>query len=566
MPPGHRESGCVKKGKGMARCFSVSLAVVLSLAAAAAHAGPDIWGNRNRTEVVRLSEKGVTPGDGKDDLPAIQAALDGAAEWTLFEFPPGVCEISGTVKVRPRTCLKGADELNTSVLRFTGTAPAPMIEAVGVSGLTLENLVLDGADNPMATQGVVVSDASRVGIRELVVRNFTAKDGFGPHGVFFAANVTNSSIAGCRIENISPEHPWGAGIRIAKGSSGNIVWANTIRNTGRGGILCNESPALTILENRVEGSHGEGLGIELWGGCPKSLVENNTIDHWLSVDKSPLTAVRHNRIADASGVVKYIGMELVDSSDCVFTDNTVDGGQQIGISVSNTGPKERIYWARNTLRNCVTWNAQIQGEAGGATAHVFRRNTFAGAPANDPKALYPNQGFGFRFNGDCRNLLLLENTIEGNGGGGIQACGANLSGLRFAGNTITNNTGPALSGDLGKQTFWKDNTVRGNGVDNHPEAAGESGMFELEVTAPQEVAEGVIAAFSCRIKDDAAPPAHVLWDFGRGLPATGAETSVQFEQLPPETLEVTVLAWDDAGNVAVADVKVKCAATPTQSR
>ena len=202
----------------------------------------------------------------------------------------------------------------------------------------------------------------------------------------------------------------------------------------------------------------------------------------------------------------------------------------------------------------------------GRAVVLARRNTFAGAPANDPKALYPNQGFGFRFNGDCRNLLLLENTITGNGGGGIQACGANLSGLRFAGNTITGNLGPALSGDPGEKTFWKDNTVRGNGVDNRPEAVDESDMFELEVTAPRELAEGVIAAFSCRIKDDAAPPAHVLWDFGRGLPATGAETAVQFEQLPMETLEVTVLAWDDAGNVVVADAAVKCAATPTQSR
>lgn len=538
------------------RFLAVSFSVIVSLATLPANADP-VWGDGNTVEVVRLSEKGVTPDDGKDDLPAIQAALDGAAEWTHFELPAGACEISGTVRMRARMRLTGPQKGGKAVVRFTGTASAPMIEAVGASDLSLENLVLDGADNPMAAQGVAVSDASNVEIRGLEVRDFTAAGGFGPHGVFFSAKVTHSAITGCLIENISPENPWGAGIRIAKGSSDNVARGNTIRNTGRGGILCNESHGLRILENTVEGSHGEGLGIELWGGCPNSLVENNIIDHWLSVDKSPLTAIRNNRIGDRSGAVKYIGLELVDSSDCVFTGNVVDGGQQIGVSVSNTGPKERVYWARNTLRNCITWNAQIQGETGGATAHVFRRNVFEGSPANDPRALYPNQGFGFRLNGNCRDLLLLENTITGNGGGGIQTCGENLSGLRYVGNIITGNLGPAVSGGLGEGAFWKGNTLQDNGGNTHPEARDEAGMFEIEVTAPAEVAEGVKAAFSCRAKDGETSLAHVLWDFGQGLPATGSENSLLFQRLPPGPLRVTVLAWDKEGNAAVADVEVR---------
>ena len=79
-------------------------------------------------------------------------------------------------------------------------------------------------------------------------------------------------------------------------------------------------------------------------------------------------------------------------------------------------------------------------------------------------------------------------------------------------------------------------------------------MFEIEVTAPEEVEAGEETLFTCRAKDRTTPLKHVLWDFGRGLPSVGAETSVVFHRLPPGPLKVTVLAWDALGNVAVADV------------
>jgi len=86
---------------------------------------------------------------------------------------------------------------------------------------------------------------------------------------------------------------WGAGIRLGHGSSRNRVEDNAISNTGRGGILCNDgSTDLVIRNNTVGGSGGEGLGIELWGGCHRSLVEDNQIDHWLSLDLSDYCAVR----------------------------------------------------------------------------------------------------------------------------------------------------------------------------------------------------------------------------------------------------------------------------------
>ena len=498
-----------------------------------------------------VTEQGVNPDDGKDDSAALQTILDSVKAGTEIIFPQGTYEISRAMNVRSNTELTGTVK-GGPVLRFVGAAPCPLLEIRNGSHVNVFDLTLDAAMNPNATQGIVASQSSHVFIQDVTLRNFSAREGFGPHAIFFSDGVTDSVVLHCTIEDIGVDSPWGAGMRIAKGSSRNQMVGNTIRNTGRGGILCNESSELLITKNVVSGSHGEGLGIELWGGCPKSVVEDNTLDHWLSVDKSPQTAIRRNKIGDRSGSIKAIGLELVDSSDCVFTDNTVDGDQQIGISISNTGPKERIYWARNTIRNCVTWNAQIQGEAGGATGHVFRQNTFEGALLNDPKALYPGQGFGVRFNGDCRNILFLENRVIGHGHGAVQTCGKNLDSLRFVRNTITGNKGPILTGPPGDNPCWSGNTAENNADNTQPPDTPAACMFQISITGLPDPNRPRFHRFSCRADDETHHLKHALWDFGEGIPLTGLEVTRE-TATPAPPRHITVLAWDENGMAAVAD-------------
>ena len=246
----------------------------------------------------------------------------------------------------------------------------------------------------------------------------------------------------------------------------------------------------------------------------------------------------------------------MDSSDCVFTDNTVDGGQQIGISISNTGPKERIYWARNTIRNCVTWNAQIQGEAGGATGHVFRQNTFEGALLDDPKALYPGQGYGVRFNGNCHNMLFLENTIIGNGHGAFQTCGENLDSLRFVRNTIKDNKGPVLTGPAGANHCWAENHATNNTDDTLPPESSSPCMFTVSITALPDAEHPGLHRFACKSDDDKHVLKHALWDFDYGIPLTGLEVTRQTAPKPAPPLHVTVVAWDENGLAAIADKEV----------
>ena len=95
---------------------------------------------------------------------------------------------------------------------------------------------------------------------------------------------TDSRIENCVIENVAPDDAWGAGIRLSWGSSRNQIIGCKVRNTGRGGIFGNDgSHDLVIRRNTVTGSHGEKLGIEVWGGCDRCVIEDNRIDHWLSV-------------------------------------------------------------------------------------------------------------------------------------------------------------------------------------------------------------------------------------------------------------------------------------------
>ncbi len=225
--------------------------------------------------------------------------------------------------------------------------------------MEIAHLTLDGQNNPLVQQGIGGSDSRRLWLHHLTIRNLKAKT-WGPHAILFSGRnptmeggVTDSRITDCRIENIGLEAEYGGGIRLAWGSVRNQVIGNVIRNTGRGGIFGDHSAELIIRSNRVSGSGGEGLGIEIWGGCPRSLIEDNVIDHWLSVDGGTQSAVRRNVIGMDDGTLKGYGIEII-ARDVVVTDNLVKRGAMIGLSVSNRPVKNNVYWGYNTVRDCAS--------------------------------------------------------------------------------------------------------------------------------------------------------------------------------------------------------------------
>ncbi|UCG50231.1 MAG: right-handed parallel beta-helix repeat-containing protein [Phycisphaerales bacterium] len=511
-----------------------------------------------RASRISVVEHGAKGDDGSDDLGAITGAVASAGAGDTVFLPAGSYLISDSIRLKPNIKLAGAGP-DATVIKYAGGQGRAMIELSGASDVEIANLALDGGGNPSAHQGIGASSCRGLLLHHLAIKGLVKTAGFGPHGIYFSRAVTDSEISDNRFENIGTASRWGAAMRISTGSARNKVLRNKISATGRGGILCDrDSTDLVIRENKVEKSGGEGLGIEIWHGCHRSVIEDNVIDHWLSVDGSNLVAVRRNVVSDKSGIYKGYGLELVNSCDCIFTGNRVDDGAHIGLSVSNKAPKERIYWARNTIRRATTWGAQIQGEEGGASYQYFFANRFIETWKSHPKALYSGQGYGFRFNGNCHYITLDGNEIRGNGCGGIQFTGAGIDQLSFVGNSITSNGGPSVNSDPGEELQWENNRVIGNGRDVQLSSRGFSNRgpaASFEQTTRGRA--GLKVAFENTSSDPDGTIARVLWDFDDGIPSTQARGEHTYDR--PGQYRVALIVWDNKGRAGRAERIVKIA-------
>ncbi|HEX8522380.1 MAG TPA: right-handed parallel beta-helix repeat-containing protein [Tepidisphaeraceae bacterium] len=510
-----------------------------------------------------ITSYGAIAGDGKDDTAAIKAAVNAAAAGDTVRIPAGAFDVSSAVSLKSNINFIGAGAAASS-LNFSGANSSSFLNLDGVKNVSVSGITLDGKNSTNAAQGVWAQYSSKLTLKDISVKNLGATTGFGPHGVYFVQGVTDSVISGNSFNNIGTSNEWGAGIRVGQGSSRNQILGNTVADTGRGGILCDDnSTDLLIKNNTITGSGktAEGLGIEVWGGCDRSIIEDNKVDHWLSVDSSNQLAVRRNVVSDKSGVYKWCGIELVDSHDNVFTDNTVDGGAQIGISQSGAKAKERIFWGRNTVKAASTWGIQIQGETGKASKQYFYKNTFAGTMKNDPNTKYAPQGHGFRFNGDSDHIVLDSNKIDGNLGAGIELEATGLSNLSFVGNAITNNGDVAVMGSA-TDAVWAGNTVAGNGYNNtlkNAAAADNLPDGTLQKNAPNLVGENMFFAINTA---GLGSITNVLWDFGEGIPTTQSFTdsvtsaSASHVFTEPGVYQVTAIAWNAAGEAAMSEMSV----------
>jgi len=498
--------------------------------------------------------------EAAQDASAFQAAIAKAGRGETVTLPAGIYALSETLKAKSGIRIAGAGADKT-VLRFSGAKPMAMLSLSGCEDVEVTGFTLDGAGSANATRGISASDARRLRIHRLAVRGLGS--GNGPIGIHFSGRgpkkeggVTDSEIADCILEKIGPEDKWGAGIRLSWGSSRNRVLRNTIRDTGRGGIFGNDgSTDLVIQGNTVTGSGGEGLGIEVWGGCHRPLIEDNRIDHWLSFDSSDDGAARRNTISDRSGAYKHCGLELVASSRCVFTDNVVDDGQAIGISVSNKPPKNHVFWGYNTIQGCNQWGAQLQGESGGIDGHYFYRCRFLSMPADRGQPRYPGDaGHGFRTNGGVRNLTMEECEIRDNGRLGLQLGGEGVDRLEFVRCRIEGNRGAAVSGPRGHTALECTGcVVAGNGSDALPPAKPFPGPApRVSFEAPSPAPAGKPLRFAAK---STGKIARALWDFNEGLPSPEAEATHTFAK--PGEYRVTLVAWDDSGRGARSEKKIR---------
>jgi hypothetical protein len=507
----------------------------------------------------------ITP-DGFDSA-AVSAAMAKSQPGDTIRLAEGTYPLIEALRVPSGRKVLGAGQEKTR-LTYAGTTPVTLLSLNGCEDVEVSHLTIDGENNPLVHQGIGGGDARRLWLHHLTVRRLNAKT-FGPHGMIFGGTrptpdnpagrpgMTDSRITDCMLEEIGLDAEFGGGIRLSFGCDRNEVSDNRIDRTGRGGIFGDGAAELVVRRNRVTGSGGEGLGIELWGDCPRSLIEDNDVDHWISVDGGAQTAVRRNRVHAADGSLKGYGIEII-ARDVVVTDNVVDGGAMIGLSVSNTRVKNNVLWARNTVRDCVQWGAQFQGDSGGIAHHYFHDCRFEKTRKGDSRAGYPGaDGHGFRTNGNCRGLVFEDCLFADNGGFGVQLGGGDTVDVlafrkcRF----VDNAAGPGTPPGASTRVEFLNCTMAAKGQKQKlPDAQPFAGVAPAaDFQIPERIQAGQPATFRCTSKADqatgdaAAPDGIVdrLWDFGHGIPAVAAEAVVTFEKPGPQ--RVTLVVWDGAG-------------------
>jgi len=490
----------------------------------------------------------VTPvGFGPDALPAAMAQ---AQPGDTVQLAAGTYQLAAALTMKSGVTVLGAGQDQTTLV-YRGDGRSNLVSINGCDDAELAHLTLDGQMSPLLNSGIGGGNSRRVKLHHLTIRDLVQTETFGPFGIIFNGvnptcerGLTDSEISDCRIENIGVGAKYGGGIRLAWGCNDNRVLRNRVHLTGRGGIFGDHSTGLIVRENTVTGSGGTGLGLELWGGCHRSIVEDNRVDHWLSIDGGSQTAVRRNAIGTDDGTLKGYGIEII-ARDVVVTDNVVEGGQFIGLSVSNKPVKNNVFWGYNTVRNCLQWGAQLQGEVGGAARHYFYRCAFENMVAGDERARYPkDSGHGFRTNGHCRQMVFEDCRFANNGGFGLQLGGPEVDALTFRDCTIQGNKGAAFSGGATNLRL-ENNTIEGNGKDNAPESQPSATPApKADVTMPERIVAGQPAKF----KVTTAAAAEVLWDFNDGIPEVAAEVEHVYEKAGE--YRVTLVVWDEGGQGA----------------
>ena len=486
------------------------------------------------------------------DSPALAAAIRKAGPGDTVRLATGTYELTEPIALKSGVKLLGAGQEKTRLV-YGGVKPGVLVRLSDCEDVEIAQMTLDGRNNPLVHQAISGSNSRRLWLHHLTIRNLKAKT-WGPHGILFSGRnptmengVTDSRITDCLLEDIGVESKWGGGIRMAWGSVRNQVCGNVIRRTGRGGIFGDHSAELVIHGNQVSGSGGEGLGIEIWGGCPRSLIEDNVVDHWLSVDQGTQSAVRRNVIRADDGSLKFLGIEII-ARDVVVTDNVIGRGAHIGLSVSNKPVKNNVFWGYNTVRDCAEWGAQFQGESGGIAHHYFYRCSFEKTTRGDQRVGYPkDSGYGFRTNGHCRGLVFEDCVFADNGGYGVQLGGPDVDALTFLRCKITGNGMAAVIGPKQYSGLeFLGCTVQGNRSDRLPEARPFGGPApKADFVVPGEIRVGQPASFRCASSAAVGQITDRLWDFGHGIPEVLAEVKHTFDR--PGAHRATLIVWDAAG-------------------
>jgi|GEM_PF-948517 len=507
---------------------------------------------------------------------AIQTAIDAAQSGDTVRLAAGTTYVlhapldffttAGTDN--SGVTLVGAGREST-VLAYRGTAGAgqDVIDLEDASGVTLTGFAIDGENRADGAAFGVVAGYGDGGHRldGLAIRNLAGSTTFGPIGVYFFRDVSNSSVENSTFENIGVDDLFGSGVRVHGDSDDIRVANNTFDRMGRGGVFGKgesfgnpdrlvirgntvTNAGLAYLNTDLQGEQNlAGLGIEIQDGVNDAVIEGNTVDRWLSVDNSDGVAVRNNTVtgvAGDAGVETPYGIELVDVERVVVTGNTATGGTNFGLSISGEGDTRHALITDNTFTGADQFGVQIQGDDGGTLDGVTERlylanNTFTGSG-----------GDAARINRNAHHVVIHDGALDADQGFSVGLAEGSITGI-------------VVTGDTGQRP-------------DHVEQSFEASVDDAEVTASRTIAEFTFSpgeAIELVFGDTALAadlPALedldlVLWDLGDGTPSvtdvfgdngtTAALDAARAADLQPGQV-FRAVAWDAEGDSNYVTIRV----------
>jgi len=223
------------------------------------------------------------PGDSR---PALELSdLVEAAE------PGAVIKVSAGRHAGPIVIDKPLSLVGEESSVIVGTADQPAVSVIGVSGVELSNLTIDGGKS-----GIEVRDSIEVVLDNLTIRNAQW------HGIFVQDGSV--SITDCVISHLQADYPQGVEINNSDARPPSLVEGCVIHGPVVEGVVSHISH-VTFRNNQVTGSTQRGIAVtEMSDG-----------------------RMEGNRVSDAVGAAFYCG----DMSHCSVVDNLADGVAAEGV-------------------------------------------------------------------------------------------------------------------------------------------------------------------------------------------------------------------------------------------
>jgi len=385
-------------------------------------------------------------------------------------------------------------------------------------------------------------------------------------------------ISNCQISHIgSPSEVWSGGIRMDYGSSRNQILDNYIIYTSRGGVHCGiDASNCVVRGNTIRGCYNtslEVLDIELWNPDlhNNAIVEDNSVEHWMSMAGVTNAAVRRNTVKladDYENTADYprfstglCDLEAVNTTNSTFTDNELGAGNDLGISESDAVLMSNLYFAYNDIHDLQWWGAQIQGYLdpinGQCTYQYFYKNNF-----HDMTNTTAGYGYGLRFNGGSRNITVDSNTFSGNANASVQMSGTwplenSDNNLFFTDNTFNDANAFSLGPNQTYLTNFLVEGSQGSGAATVPPNRGNVPAAPTAVASLNSLNVKTGEAVSFDAGGSSSPSGAIvrrLWDFGEGVPTTDMKGTHVF--VTPGAYRGTLVVYDAAGRSAIQEFTI----------